>query len=406
MYLTHLSLTHFRNFARLDLPVPRKNILLIGQNAQGKTSLLEAAYLLSTLTSFQTNAIWQMVNFLAAREALAVGRLVGLYQRQDGEHRLELRLILENNGAAGRSFRREALLDGVKKPLNEVIGHFKAVLFIPQMTQIIEGSPDLRRRYMNLMLAQVLPAYTQTLSEYRQILTQRNALLKQIGERRGDLAQLDYWDDLLSAKGARLMYWRIQALRELEKGASWLQHELTGGDEVLRLDYVPAYEPLPRPPGQIGLPLDAPTDRSGLSLEKITDGFAQALRARRDDEIARGVTTIGPHRDDLRLLANGIDLQHYGSRGQIRTALLALKLAEVDWIKTRTDEWPVILLDEVMSELDDARRLHLLDYLSERGQVLITSTQKHDFTPSFLQKAQIWQVENGIISPYSEEVLP
>lgn len=405
MHLNHLSLTHFRNFARLDLPLPRKNVLLLGDNAQGKTSLLEAIYLLSTLTSFQTNAIWQMVNFLAAREKLSAGRIIGDYTRQDGDHRLELRLILENNGAAGRNFRREVLLDGVKKTLNSVIGHFKAVLFIPQMSQIIEGGPDLRRRYMDLTLAQVFPAYAQTLSEYRQALTQRNALLKLLAERRGDASQLAYWDQLLAEKGARLMYWRIQALHELEEKASWIQHTLTGGDEILRLDYVPGYEPLPRPTGQFDLPLDAPIDRSGLDAAQIAAGFEKVLQKTRADAIARGVTTLGPHRDDLRILANGVDLGHYGSRGQIRTALLALKLAEVDWIQARTGEWPLILLDEVMAELDVHRREHLIEYLAPRGQVLITATQADIFPPAYRRETKIWQVEQGMISPYSEEVL-
>ncbi len=406
MYLTRLALTDFRNFARLDLALPRKNLLLTGRNAQGKTSLLEAVYLLSTLTSFQTNAIWQMVNFIASREALAVARLVGEYERSDGLHKLELRLILESNGAAGRSVRREALLDGLKKPLHQIVGHFKAVLFVPQMTQVVEGSPDLRRRYLDLALAQVYPAYTQTLSEYRQTLTQRNALLKMLAERRGDLKQLDYWDELLTDKGARLMHWRIQALRELERQAVQVQHLLTEGDEVLRLDYQPAYEPLPRPAGQMGLPLDAPIDRSGLTAAEIAAGFRAALQKRRPEEIARGVTTIGPHRDDFRLLVNGIDLGHYGSRGQIRTALLALKMAEVNWIQERTDEWPVILLDEVLSELDSARRARLLDYLLARGQVFITSTDAAVFPPNFRARVAAWVVENGILSPQNEEVSP
>ncbi len=406
MHLTHLALTDFRNFARLDLSLPRKTLLLTGRNAQGKTSLLEAVYLLSTLTSFQTSAIWQMVNFLAARQPLAVARLVGEYQRSDGPHRLELRLILESNGAAGRSLRREALLDGLKKPLHQIVGHFKAVLFVPQMTQVIEGGPELRRRYLDLALAQVYPAYTQTLSEYRQTLSQRNALLKMLAERRGDPAQLAYWDELLAEKGAWLMHWRIQALDELERQAARVQHALTDGDEVLRLAYQPAYEPLPQPERQIGLPLDTPVDRSSLTAADIAAGFRAALQKLRPEEIARGVTTIGPHRDDFRLLANGIDLGHYGSRGQIRTALLALKMAEVDWIQARTGEWPVILLDEVLSELDQTRRGALLQHLLSRGQVFITSTDAAVFPADFRAQAVSWVVENGIVSPLSQEVSP
>ncbi len=402
MRLSRLALTDFRNFARLELDLPRKNVLLVGRNAQGKTSLLEAIYLLSTLTSFQTSAIWQMVNFLAARQPLAVARLVGEYERSDGVHRLELRLILESNGAAGRNLRREALLDGVKRPLNRIVGHFKAVLFVPQMTQVVSGSPDLRRRYLDLALAQVYPDYAQTLSEYRQVLSQRNALLKLLAERRGNPKQLAYWDALLAEKGASLMAWRIQALHDLERLAANVQQALTEGGEVLRLDYQPAYEPLPRSPQQIDLPLDAPIDRSGLTKKKIASGFLAALQRLQAEEIARGVTTIGPHRDDFRLLANGVDLGHYGSRGQIRTALLALKMAEADWIYEKTGEQPVLLLDEVLSELDQARRSRLLAYLRSRGQVLITSTDATVFPADFRTQAVLWQVADGIVS---QEVL-
>lgn len=399
MHITRLALTDFRNFARLDLSPPRKNLLLIGRNAQGKTSLLEAIYLLSTMTSFQTNAIAQMVNFIAARNPLAVGRLVAEYQRSDGPHKLELRLILESNGAAGRSMRREVLLDGVKKTLNEVIGHLKAVLFIPQMSQIIEGGPDLRRRYLDLTLAQVYPAYTQTLAEYRQIVSQRNALLKMLGERNGDPSQLDYWDELLAQKGGLIMHWRIQALAELEERAARLQMRLTNNSEILRLDYAPAYEPLPRQENQIGLPLETPIDRTHLTASQIADGLQSALKKTRREEIARGVTLLGPHRDDLRVLANEMDLGHYGSRGQIRTALLALKLAEVSWVEERTGERPVILLDEIVAELDAERQHHLFETLLQQDQVFITATRADVFPPAFRARAEHWQVENGLIQP-------
>jgi len=140
-------------------------------------------------------------------------------------------------------------------------------------------------------------------------------------------------------------------------------------------------------------------DRSGLELEDIRAGFVERLTRIRKEEIARGMTTIGPHRDELRFLANGVDLGNYGSRGQIRTMLLALKLAEVNWMKARTGEWPVILLDEVMAELDLERRADLLTYLGESEQVLFTTTDLNLFTPQFAQQAEIWKVQGGTIQP-------
>ena len=396
MYLKHLSLTNFRSFTRLDIDIPQRVVLLTGANAQGKTSVLEAIYFVAAFTSFQTHVDRQIVNFHEAKKnTLAVTRLVADYQRGKSKHRMEVRLILEPTGVNGQRLRKEILLDGVKKPANEVIGHFNAVVFVPQMSQIIEGAPDDRRRYLNLALAQSTPAYARVLSEYNQALTQRNALLKMLSERGGNNEQLEVWDDALTRLGSQLIMWRIEAVRQIERLASRVHHELTHGSEILRLAYEPAYDPLPKPNGQFGLKLDTIIDRSRLDLDEIQAGFRARLKELRVEEIARGVTTIGPHRDELRFLANNIDLGDYGSRGQVRTALLALKLAEVNWMKDRTGEWPVILLDEVMAELDVQRRADLLKYVGESEQVLFTTTDLNLYEPDFVEKAEVWKVESG-----------
>ena len=395
MYLKHLSLTNFRNFARLDIDVPRRSILLVGSNAQGKTSLLEAIYFLATFSSFQTHTDRQLVNFHAAKDNLAVARLVADYQRGKKAHRIEVRVIVEAVGALGLRARKEILLDGVKRSANEVIGHFNAVLFIPHMSQVIEGAPEDRRRYLNLALAQAIPHYAKTLNDYQAALTQRNALLKLLGEKGGDPSQLDFWDKSLVESGAQLILWRSRSIHELERLAARAHHRLTRGKEVLRIAYDPAFDPLPRPNGQFSLKLDAPANRSSLELDAVKKAFAEALKKLRSDEISRGVTTIGPHRDELRFLANAINLGDYGSRGQVRTTILALKLAEVAWMKERTGEWPVILLDEVMAELDSERRANLLAALEETEQSLLTTTDTSFFTPEFVEQASLWQVQDG-----------
>jgi DNA replication and repair protein RecF len=283
----------------------------------------------------------------------------------------------------------------VKRSANEAIGHFNAVVFVPQMSQIIEGAPEDRRRYLNLALAQSTPAYARVLSEYNQALTQRNALLKMVGERSGAADQLEVWDETLARLGAQIILWRIEAIQQIERLASRVHHELTRGAEILRLSYEPAFDPLPKPNGQMGLKMDTVLDRSRLDLNEIRDGFRAQLSALRYEEIARGVTTIGPHRDELRFLANDIDLGNYGSRGQVRTTLLSLKLAEVNWMKDRTGEWPVILLDEVMAELDLLRRADLLKYVGESEQVLFTTTDLQLFPQEFIEKTDIWKVSGG-----------
>jgi len=398
MYLTHLSLTNFRSFARLDMDIPRRVVLLTGDNAQGKTSVLEAIYFLAAFTSFQTHTDRQLVNFIEARKVLAVGRLVAEYVRGPTRHRLEVRLVLEGVGATGQRLRKEVLLDGVKRQLAEVIGHFNAVIFVAQMTQIIEGSPDHRRRYLNLALSQTVPGYARQLSEYGEALSQRNALLKLLAERGGDPAQLDFWEDTLTHAGAAIILQRIQAIQEIEKLAAPIHRELTHETEVLRLHYQPSYDPLLQPDGQIAMTLTTPVQRNGLKEEDIRTGFWETLIKNRNEEIRRGVTTIGPHRDELRFLANGIDLSDYGSRGQVRTALLALKLAEIEWMRARTGQWPVLLLDEVLAELDLPRRLDLLAYLDKIEQAVLTTTDLKLFAPDFVEKAELWQVEAGRVN--------
>ncbi|HSO12281.1 MAG TPA: DNA replication/repair protein RecF [Anaerolineales bacterium] len=397
MFLKHLSLTNFRKFTRLDIDLPKRVVLLTGGNAQGKTTVLEAIYFLAAFTSFQTHADRQIINLEEAKKnSLTVARLVAEYQREKRRHRVEARLILEPVGVlSGQRLRKEILLDGVKKPVSEIIGHFNAVIFVPQMSQIIEGAPDDRRRYLNLALAQSVPAYARVLSEYNQALTQRNALLKALSENGGSRDQLEVWDDALSRLGSQIILWRIGAIQRIEHLASRVHNELTHGHEILRLTYEPAYDPLPNPNGQLGLKIDTAVDRSALDLDDIQDGFLGRLRSLRNEEIARGVTTIGPHRDELRFLANDFDLGNYGSRGQVRTALLSLKLAEVNWMKERTGEWPVILLDEVMAELDVQRRADLLKYVGESEQVLFTTTDLNLFAPEFVEKAEVWRVESG-----------
>ncbi len=394
MQLTHLSLTHFRNFARLDVDVPKGTVLIVGRNAQGKTSILEAIYYLATLTSFHASHDRQLINLLTVKEDPAVARIVADFKKNAKTHRLEVRIIREKNGNGGERTRKETLIDGVPKRAREIIGQFNAVLFLPQMMQIVEGPPEERRRYLDLAISQVKPQHALALSEYRKVLSQRNALLKKLSEKKGDPAQLDFWDERLAKRGAEIISERIQAVEELDQVARRIHLEITGGAEVLRLDYQPAYDPLPAPPDQPTL-LYTPPDRGQFDTARIEAGFLKKLHTLHRSEIARGMTTIGPHRDELRFLSNGIDLGIYGSRGQVRTTLMTLKLAEVNWMKEKTGHWPVLLLDEVLAELDEDRRADLLSRVSQSEQSLLTTTDVQLFDPELIQSWQRWQIDNG-----------
>jgi DNA replication and repair protein RecF len=407
MYLTHLSLTNYRAFTRLDLDIPRRVLVLVGANAQGKTSLLEAIYYLATFTSLHAASDRQLINFVASGEnlpghgtaapGLAVARIVAEYHRAQRSHRMEVRLILENAGNGGTRMRKEILLDGVRRKANDALGHFTAVIFLPQMTRILENGPDERRRYLNLALSQAIPGYAQALIEYAEVVTQRNALLKLLNERGGDPDQLCYWNELLVDKGSTIIHARIAAIQEMEKLAARLHQQLTSGSEVLRLLYQPAYDPLPAPAnGQITLPLrQIQAERSNFTREQIRKGFLERLGQARAEEINRGVTTIGPHRDELRFISSGVDLGDYGSRGQVRTTLLSLKLAEVAWLKEKTGQWPVLLLDEVLAELDLQRRADLLAAVAESEQAVVTATDLNMFAPDFLAESTVWKVNAG-----------
>ena len=397
MFLTRLSLTNFRIFSRLDLEIPRSVILLSGSNAQGKTTILEAIGFLANFSSFFANADRQLLNFNLTPEPVLVGRIVAEFEKRGRSHSLEVRLVQEYNGnPSAPRFRKEVLMDGVKSKVSDLYGQFNVVSFLPQMSRIIEGSPLDRREYLDQVLCQVEPGYARHLVDFNKALQQRNALLKMLGESGGDVRQLEVWDEVIARHGAELMRARIHVLNELEYAARPIHQKLTDGAEILRLVYQPAYEPLPAPKGQMLL-VSSQLDRTGLKVEELESGYKTVLRANHSEDINRGMTMLGPQRDEIRFLSNKIDLGDFGSRGQSRTALLSLKFAEVEWMHARTGEWPVLLLDEIMAELDPKRRRDLIDVVGQVEQALLTSTDPEMFTADFVSKHEIWQVEDGMV---------
>ncbi len=395
MRVRHISLTNFRLYARLESPLPAGPLILVGANAQGKTSLLEALYYLATAQSHHAVTDKQLINFLALHEAQPFARIVAEVEGAHEVTRLEIRLVLEPAAGGEGRLRKEVLINGVKKRVGDLLGRVNVVLFLPQDMAIVEGAPGDRRRYVDLALAQVDPAYHAALTEYGKVLAQRNALLKQLQERGGNGDQLEFWDEQLCAQGGAVMAGRIAALAELEAIASPVHRDLTAGADSLRLAYHPAFDPAAAPEGQLGLPLQVPVHHIGLSAADIAARLRQKLRATRGEEIARGMTLAGPHRDEIRFVANGVDVGTYGSRGQARTAVLALKLAEMGWMRRRSGEWPILLLDEVLAELDASRRRDLLGRLTGADQVVMTTTDLGFFPPEFKAQAAVWTIQNG-----------
>lgn len=399
MYLTRLSLTNYRIFSRLELDFPRRVILFTGQNAQGKTSILEAVAYLANFSSFSTANDRQLMNFYAPNEPIMVGRIQGEFERAGRRQTIEVRLIQDVAANPGSPrFSKQVLLDGVKKRISDVYGQFNAVTFLPQMSRVIEGAPADRRQYFDEILSQVEPGYSRHLSAYGKALAQRNALLKTLAEVGGDKNQLEPWDEMLARHGAMIMQARILALAALEKQALPIHQRLTRDLEILQFHYLPSYEPLKKPAGQMALPVQTPLDRTGISPEELERGLLAAMKQSCHADIQRGQTSIGPHRDEVRFLSNQIDLGNFGSRGQTRTALLTLKFAEVAWMKQRTGEWPVLLLDEIMAELDPQRRKDLLSVVGQVEQAFLTATDLDMFTPEFVSEHEVWQVKQGIVT--------
>ena len=400
MLLRHLSLVNFRLYARLEIDFPEGIVVLRGANAQGKTSLLEAIYYLATGQAYHASSDRQLIHFLALHtEPLPFALIVA--ETEDARHerwRLECRLIQETPAPGEQRLRKEVLINGARKRRGDLVGRLTVVLFLPQDLRLVEGSPADRRRYLDLVLSQVDSEYATTLAEYNRALSQRNALLKLLQNgNSADIAQLDFWDELVCRQGAQILARRSTALAELETLATPIHRTLTGGADSLRLAYHPAFTVPAADESQLELPLSTPVGRLDLPAAEIEAALRRQLQRTRAEEISRGVTLVGPHRDEVRWLANGIDLGIYGSRGQARTAVLALKLAEVAWLRARLGEWPLLLLDEVLAELDGQRRQDLLTRLGDAAQCILTTSDVNLFPAEFINHATIWEVKEGQI---------
>ncbi len=396
MRITHLSLTNFRNYTRLELSLPAGPILLHGDNAQGKTNLLESMLYLAAANSPYTTSDRQLVNWLAEDDPLPFTRISGEVAKRSEEHPIRIEIAVTLNGNRPQ---KQIRINGVDRRVRDLLGTLNVVLFLPRDLELIEGSPSARRRYLDLTLSQTDPVYAEHISEYERMITQRNALLRRISEGQSRSDELAFWDEGAAAHGAAIMGRRQRLLRELERLTQDIHGDLTGGREFLELVYEPGFSPRAdsENDGQLAFDVHGLDLHRQLSPDMLAQQFRDALAALRPQEIARGFTTIGPHRDEMRFMANGRDLGLYGSRGQARTAVLALKLAELAWMRDHIGEWPVLLLDEVIAELDPDRRAYLLGRIDGIEQALLTTTEPGIFTESFLERATVWEIRGGRI---------
>lgn len=405
MYLTNLSLTNFRNYVRLELDFPGRLTLVQGANAQGKTSLLEAIYYLATSKSPHADADRELVNFLAREDNTRFVRIQGRVQHgRPGDSTEQLEVLLAPTNGDTTNYSKRVRVNGVVRRVLELIGRLRVVLFLPEDIELVTGPPSVRRRYLDIALCQIDPVYLRTLSTWNQVLAQRNALLRRLREQGGSPQQLEFWDEKLITLGSYLVTKRQWFITALDAAAGPRQRALTEDRERVYLEYVPsvdvARDPFPVA-SQLSLryevvPESAPGGR-GATQDDVQQAYRVQLAAVRPREIMAATTLLGPHRDELRFRVQGRDLRTYGSRGQQRTTTLALKLAEFEVMHAASGEPPILLLDDVMSELDVRRRAMLLHALEGVAQAVITTTDWDDFTPEFRSHARCLTVAEGRI---------
>ena len=399
MHIEQLSLRDFRNYRHLDIALPRGLLLFVGGNAQGKSNLLEAIYLLATTRSVRATSEGELVNREASLQGQAVARLVGTARRHDGSVQVEVAIMTRPTGEQAAASRLPASkrlrVNGVVRRASETVGQMTAVLFTTQDIDLVGGAPSLRRRYLDITLSQVDPAYLRALQRYGKIVLQRNALLRRIQEGAAGLDQLSFWDEEMAQQGAYIAGSRGRAVSSLSVLAREAHRALSGGEEELSLVYQP----------QLSRAWDGERV-AAASTDELAAALLQALASGRQRDVAAGVSLTGPHRDDLLFLLNGVPAAAFASRGQQRTAALALRLAEARFLLDRSGEHPVLLLDDVLSELDEARRAGVLAAASEFEQVLITSVDADRFDragPSGRQAplagATLYRVVAGRVEP-------
>lgn len=364
MRISRLRLHAFRNYADLLLLPAGGVTVLHGENAQGKTNIIEAIYLCCVGRSHRTSRDAELIRFGEAAAQVSIE-----VERREGAQQVSVRL--------SASERRRKLIRINETPvqrIGELMGHVNAVLFSPEDLRIVKEGPDGRRRFLDMEISQLQPAYFYALQRYHRALVQRNGLLKQLAfDKDGKLlATLEEWDALLIEEGAQIIARRRAFLKRLEVSAQQVHETLSGGKERLALKYQGRAE-------------------DGESLRSL-------VKAARREDLRRATTTVGPHRDDYRILLNGRDAKAFASQGQQRSIALSLKLAEIDVMREALGESPVLLLDDVMSELDVTRRRMLLTRI-ERVQTLITCTHLSDLGGAAYEAA--YRIENGTLTEHA-----
>ena len=361
MIITRAQLKSYRSYESCELePCEGVNVLL-GDNGQGKTNVLEALYLCCTGRSHRTRQDRELIRWGADFASVRVEA-----QRRDGSHEVEILMP-----ALGR--RRLKIAGQEASRSGELMGHVTGVLFSPEDLRTVKDGPAERRRFVDMALSQIRPAYYYALQRYARALKQRNEVLKLAGAQSGLMATLDAWDAQLAEAGSALMRHRREYIARLSDLAGEVHRDISDGRERLEIRYQPS-----------------------VSAGDGVQENLEALFGARDGDLRRQTTCVGAHRDDVQILVEGRDVRAYGSQGQQRTAALAMRLSELSVMREQLGEWPMLMLDDVMSELDPGRRRQLVQRL-EGIQTFITCTDPDDLAGAKVGRA--WRVAGGQLTP-------
>ena len=378
MFLQHLYLQNFRNYSAQSVVFSAPKTILLGDNAQGKSNLLEAVELLATLKSHRTSRDRDLV-----KEGEKVGHIKAQLSKDLGLS--ELNLVLRNGG------RRSAILNGeTLKRQQDFLGSLNAVQFSSLDIDLVRGGPGGRRLWIDTLLTQLEPVYAYILQQYNQVLKQRNAFIKQhTGDDAEEISRLDpeqmaIWDAQLATAGTRVIRRRLRVLNRLIPLAQSWHRAISGSAEQLFITYQP----------NVPLAEDAASKDEPLLIQQ---SFLDKIKSRATAEFYQRTSLTGPHRDDIDFVINQTPARQYGSQGQQRTLVLSLKLAELELIESVIGEPPLLLLDDVLAELDLKRQNQLLETIEDRFQTIITTTHLGSFDARWLKESQILTVSSGAL---------
>lgn len=370
-----LELISFRNYTRLALSLPGSLHLFLGGNGQGKTNLLEAIYLVATGRSMRAGRDEEMIRWGAPQAEVRL-------EAESLRGRYELQVVLTPRG-------KRAYVNGnwVRR-LGELLEYLSAVLFVPDDLHLVKGGPEARRRYLDGQLVQALPAYREALAKFQRILRQRNRLLDRIGQGEGSAGSLEVWDAAFVEEASRVIHRRALAVEALSPLAAEA-HQRVAGSKELSLRYRPYF-------------LEETEDEAPTSLDVIRERVEASLREARPLELRRGTSLVGPQRDDLEMTLDGRSARRFASQGEQRTVVLACKIAELELMASYLGEYPVLLLDDVLSELDPVRQAAFVEVAMGRTQTLVTSTEATSLLAGLREQGRSYRVRAGQIQPEEE----